>query len=117
MLERHPVSKKFAVDHLRDFAKAMMDFAPKSARLPFRHDRFGPQRLPFAALIDARFCWPKAEKLWSPTELASRIGCHVSTIYRGIEEGVVPAKRRTRSRWAIGRTAWERAFPLTLVSH
>ncbi len=115
ILVRDPLTKKYFTGHLIAFARAMWDLGGGMVSIPYREERFGPPRQRFGRLRAARFDWPKTEKRITPAALAKKVGCHVSTIYRAIEEDAIPARRRTSHRWEILRVTWKRAFPASIA--
>lgn len=106
---------KFAVSDLVSLIKAMNAYSRRAALPPSKASRFGAVgRFEFAILECAEIQWPRSEQALTPSELAARIGCHPSTIIRGIRKKCVPARRRSCCRWEIRRKDWNASFPLTI---
>lgn len=114
LLAYHARSKRFPVDQLHLFVKALAEYESGPVRLPTREHRFGRRRFRFDVILFATFTWPRTEKELTPTEIARRLRCHVSTIYRLIASDTVSAKQRTEHRYIITRSAWVRRYPGTV---
>lgn len=101
------VHSKFKVSDLLAFVDLLRD---RVLEYPSPIDRFGQQRSYPFAILRKSFYWASAEKTLTPREIASRIGCHPSTVIRAIAFDEVKARRKSSKRWEIRRLDWQKAF-------
>lgn len=105
------VNPKFKVSDLIRLTELLRD---RVVDYPSPVERFGNKRVWPFSIFGKSFPWACSEKSLTPSQIASRIGCHPSTVVRAIVWGVVRGRRRTPKRWEIRRTDWQRAFIVSL---
>ncbi len=115
LIRREGRKRRFRIKGLISFVKRI---GMTHARVPAREERFGKSSLgQNDVLRRAKFHWPPDQETLSPRELASRIGCHSSTIRRAIHSiyRLGRLRARTKTRWEISRNKWKKEFPNTIA--
>lgn len=121
-LKRDGPSLKISRKELCRFVKLLQERAEpfdSSRYLERLHWKRGFPPRPFEKLQSARFVWPKGRPALTPTEIAKIVGCHSSLIVKAIRSDdffqSLNTRARTAYRLTITKSAWDGAFPFTLI--
>jgi len=120
LISRKGIKRRFPRQDLIHFVTTI---GATDAAAPSRITRFKTKsQQPEQVLRDSLFRWSKADKALTPREIATRIGCHPSTIRRAIitranlSSGKLGhIKQGTTTRWLIKRESWRKQFPNSIL--